>query len=234
MDQEFFPGETDREVRLKLHRERLLRAKLWHETGNKINHIKIEENSVEEHFEANWGKYNEIYRAEVDMWWMAFKERQELTVVESNDGNKTFVLDIDNLAIGKPEDTFYFYQLKPCWAVMVDLETEDNKKLRVGYHQGGLLNVFRDIRDVDIQALVDILEEEGKIQKITIFYNGSIQQDTDIEATKKATPKEIPLTIHDMRKVKGGGTQDLFVTGDTAEMYHNEGSKRVYSGKLNL
>lgn len=85
---------------------------------------------------------------------------------------------------------------------------------------------------MDVSALLQELEKNYKISRISIFYNGSIQQDKGINATKNALPPEIPLFLHDMRKEFGGGSQDLYVTGNSAKMYHNEGSKRVYTGHL--
>lgn len=121
MDMEIYFNETDQEQRLRLHGERVVRAKTWLETGEKINKVKIKEGSLEEHFEANWDKFNGYYHGLINKWLSAYLKKDELTIVEPADGRKTMVVDTDNLVIGRLEDIFYFPKLEPCWGIVIDV-----------------------------------------------------------------------------------------------------------------
>lgn len=229
MDQEFFWRNGSEQAYRFFQNKSLSMAREWFETGANTRTIKIPENSLEEHFEADWDKYAMNYRKEVTKWWQNFT-KDLLTVIETPDGNKTYILDEGNLVMGRPEDTFYFYQTKVCWAVMVDFETPSGEDLRVGYHLPGV----EDNRPVDITCLKDEVQKAGKIKAITILYNSSNRDDADIENTKKIISEDIKLKCINMKEVGNWGSNDVFVTDKTAKIYHNEGSKRVFGGEVGV
>lgn len=227
MIRENMPGENTEETYTRLHRRSIKRASEWYETGKNINRVTLDEDSLEKHFDVNWGDYNEYYHGELSKWWDAYIKRGELTVIEPKVGQKIIVLDEGNLVIAKPEDCIYFPKVKPCWVEIVDYEAPNGEDLRIAYHVPG----NEDEKPVDVVTLIKEVNKMGTVKRISIFYNGSIQADQDVEDSKRLLPEAIPVTFTDLRKAYNWHAHDIYVSGNTAELHHNEGGKRVYSGK---
>lgn len=222
-----------------LHRNLVSKARGWFETGKNTTIVNIDEDSLESHFEANWAKDAENYRNEIHGW-RGNGELKDLKVIQSESGQKSYLLDTSDFVVAKPEDCLFFYMMGTCWAVVVDFERAGGELLRAGYHlPGTTVN-----KNYSISSMCDELGSYGEVKRISVFFNGYKDVYEDIEEVKAELPPSINSTFINIKHIVDWSAQDIFVTRDEAEIFHNEGDydlekdesvvKRVLSGKCKV
>jgi len=204
-----------------------LSKSIYEETKNRFDTgtespVSIEEKTVEEHIESNWGKGVEDdrnYHDETDNWKKG-KKLREPTLIVSGSGEKTYMLDTFKAVIGRPEDTFYFHMVQACAAVVIEFDSPDGQILRFAYH----LDDQSLLDEGCLPALVQQVSMLGNPKKLTIFYN-SYPQGSRAENHILAlnTPESISKEVVDMSKIFDWAAHDIFVQGNEATLYHNEG-----------
>ena len=162
---------------------------------------------------------------------------KNLAVIRSEaTGARSYVVDTSDLVMGKPEDTFFFYMVGKCWAVVIDMKDETEGELRVAYHLPGIIVN----KDRNLGELVKVLKDGGQVRRLTVFYNSKLNQDKPEEVMKDVLPNGPTIRFVDMNELDGSGCHDLLVTQSEATQYYNRGLfdeetktpriERLYSG----
>ena len=230
------------EEHVELSKALLAETKSRFESGE-YKTVHIEENTLEEHIEAGWGKDEEddrLHYAEIDDWKKGTNPH-EPTLILSPSGEKTYLMDTLRAAIGHSEDTFYFHSVWTCDAVIIDFETPQGELLRFAQHMDDKMNTDEGA----LPALIQEASALGTVKKLAIFYNSQAdgsRNEQFILALK--VPETIQKEIIDMTKIWDRPAHDIYIQGNEAKIYHNEGDydletdtasvRRVKSGDRKL
>ena len=200
--------------------ELLAKARRWHE-GENTHKIKILEKTLVDHFQAHWKDSDLPYINEILEWrGEDDDEVVTLSVIESDEiSHRSFIVDTDDLILGKKEDEFFFHRIGKCWALVFDVQPVTGASMRIAYHLPGP-------KTKDNQALSEMIKgisTVGNITQLVVAFNSHFNTASPLAAIRSSLPENTKTIQLDMNQLDASPSHDLHVTENTASQFYNKG-----------